>query len=126
MLRMEFDATQQSRTAGVPEGFSRTFGSRLTKLRSGRGWTQRELSRRARIDPGRLSKLEHGGARVTVAELIRLSQAFGAGLDELVYGGAASLEGECRRLLRELEALGGPSEAERATRWLQALVLSLK
>ena len=88
-----------------------------------RGWKQRELSRRAEIDPGRLSKLERGVARVSVPELIRLSRALGTGLDELVFGSAASLEGEWHRLLGELEKVGGSPALDCATRLLQALVL---
>jgi transcriptional regulator with XRE-family HTH domain len=87
-----------------------------------KGWKQRELSRRAEIDPGRLSKLERGVARVSVPELIRLSLALGAGLDELVFGTVASLERKWYRLFQELEKAGGPQAVDFATRWLQALV----
>jgi transcriptional regulator with XRE-family HTH domain len=98
----------------------------VTKLRKIRGWKQRELARRAQIDPGRLSKLERGVVRASLDELIRLSLALDASLDELVFGALPSLEGEWRRLLQELERAGGP-EAIKFTRHLfQALVLTFR
>ncbi len=123
MLRMDGRSTALEDPGGPGEEFSEAFGSRLTQLREVRGWKQRELSRRAEIDPGRLSKLERGVARVSVPELIRLSLALGAGLDELVFGVVASLERKWYRLFQELEKVAGPQAVDFATRWLQALVL---
>jgi transcriptional regulator with XRE-family HTH domain len=122
MLRMDARSTVLADPEGSREEFSGDFGSRLTQLREVRGWKQRELSRRAEIDPGRLSKLERGVARVSVPELIRLSLALGAGLDELVFGATVSLERKWHRLFQELEKAGGPQAVDCATRWLQALV----
>jgi transcriptional regulator with XRE-family HTH domain len=103
------------------ENFRRALGSRLTQRRRTKGWTQRELARRAQVDPGRLSKLERGVHRASLDELVRLSLALNAGLDELVFG-ASSLEGSWQRLLRELEESGGSSALDCATRLLRALV----
>jgi transcriptional regulator with XRE-family HTH domain len=124
MLRMDARSTDREPAGDPLEEFSQAFGSRLTQLRGARGWKQRELSRRAEIDPGRLSKLERGVARVSVPELIRLSLALGAGLDELVFGAPNSLEGEWHRLLQDLEGAGGAQAVACATRLLQALLLS--
>jgi transcriptional regulator with XRE-family HTH domain len=124
MLRMDGRSTAPEPANDPSVQLAQTFGSRLTQLRGVRGWKQRELSRRAEIDPGRLSKLERGVARVTVPELMRLSQALKASLDELVFGAPDSLEGERHRLLREIERVGGPQAVECATRLLQGLVLS--
>jgi transcriptional regulator with XRE-family HTH domain len=99
----------------------RALGARLTQRRLTRGWTQRELARRAQVDPGRLSKLERGVHRASLDELTRLSEALNAGLDELVFG-ASSLEGSWQRLLRELEDAGGAPALDCATRLLRALV----
>lgn len=104
----------------------RTLGSRLTQLRQARGWRQRELATRAKIDPGRLSKLVRGVNQVTVAELVRLSLALGTGLDELVFGAAASLETTWQRLLQDLERAGGPQAIDFTSRWLQALVVCFR
>ncbi len=99
----------------------RALGARLTQWRRTKGWTQRELARRAQVDPGRLSKLERGVHRASLDELTRLSEALNAGLDELVFG-ASSLEGSWQRLLRELEDAGGAPALDCATRLLRALV----
>lgn len=126
MLRMDARSTALEDPEGSGEELSKAFGSRLTQLREMRGWKQRELSRRAEIDPGRLSKLERGVARVSVPELIRLSMALGAGLDELVFGATVSLERTWHRLFQELEKAGGSQAVDCATRWLQALVLGYR
>jgi transcriptional regulator with XRE-family HTH domain len=126
MLRMDARSTALADLEGPGEELAKAFGSRLTQLREVRGWKQRELSRRAEIDPGRLSKLERGVARVSVPELIRLSRALGSGLDELVFGAAVSLERKWHRLFQELEKAGGPQAVDCATRWLQALVLGYR
>jgi transcriptional regulator with XRE-family HTH domain len=102
------------------DDLGRTFGARLTQRRRTKGWTQRELARRAQVDPGRLSKLERGVHRASLDELTRLSLALNAGLDDLVFG-ASSLEGSWQRLLRELEDAGGAPALDCATRLLRAL-----
>ena len=126
MLRMDARSTALDEPEAPAEELAEAVGSRLTQLREVRGWKQRELSRRAEIDPGRLSKLERGVARVSVPELIRLSLALGAGLDELVFGSAASPERKWYRLFQELEKVGGPQAVDCATHWLQALVLGYR
>jgi transcriptional regulator with XRE-family HTH domain len=99
----------------------RALGVRLTQLRKAKGWSQKELARRAQVDPGRLSKLERGVHRASLDELTRLSVALNTGLDELVFG-ASSLEVSWQRLLRELEESGGAPALDCATRLLRALV----
>jgi transcriptional regulator with XRE-family HTH domain len=123
MLRMDLEATLKADTGGPRVDFPRTFGTRLTELRGAKGWKQRELSRRAGIDPGRLSRMERGVARVTVAELIRLSSVLSTGLDQLIFGAPAGREGEGHRLLAELERIGPPAN-DCGLRLLQALVLT--
>ncbi|HEX4498060.1 MAG TPA: helix-turn-helix domain-containing protein [Thermoanaerobaculia bacterium] len=123
MLRMDGRATV-SPAGNAEENFRRALGSRLTQLRRTKGWTQRELARRAQVDPGRLSKLERGVHRTSLDELVRLSLALNAGLDELVFG-ASTLEDSWRRLLRELEESGGAPALDCATRLLRALVHEL-
>ncbi|HEX3556148.1 MAG TPA: helix-turn-helix transcriptional regulator [Thermoanaerobaculia bacterium] len=110
----------------LPASHYRDIGSRLAKLRSARGWQQRELSRRAHFDPPRLSRIERGIARVTLPELVRLGRALDAGLDELVFGHPESLEGEWAHLLRELEKTLTREEEACAKRLLRALVLGLR
>lgn len=125
MLRMDETAAAsiQDRRKG---DLGQVLGSRLTQHRKSRGWRQRELASRSRIDPGRLSKLVRGVNRVSVDELIRLSQALGVSLDELVFGTATSLEGRWQRLLEELKSAGGPPALDFTSRWLQALVVTFR
>ena len=119
-------ATPSAVAQAADHDFRRTLGSRMTLARKTRGWKQRELARRAQIDPGRLSKLERGAVRASLDELIRLSLALHAGLDELVFGASPTLEGKCQRLLQELERVGGPEAVKLTSRLLQALVLSFR
>jgi transcriptional regulator with XRE-family HTH domain len=123
MLHMAPESTQ-SVAPRVRSDARRSLGARLTQLRRTKGWKQRELARRAQIDPGRLSKLERGVHRASVDELIRLSLALSAGLDEIVFGTSTTLEGRWQRLLGELESAGGIAALECAARLVQALVLS--
>jgi transcriptional regulator with XRE-family HTH domain len=125
MLHMDAEAAQPDGTERPEDDFWQAFGARLAQLRGGKGWSQRELSRRAGIDPGRLSRLERGVARVTAAELVRFSKALGAGLDEIVFGAAGSPQGEWHRLLRELERTG-PRAIDCGIRLLRALVLGFE
>ncbi|MGC2238953.1 MAG: helix-turn-helix transcriptional regulator [Pyrinomonadaceae bacterium] len=93
----------------------------MTQQRRAKGWTQKELARRAQVDPGRLSKLERGVHQTSLDELTRLSIALNTGIDELVFG-ASSLEASWQRLLRELEEAGGAPALACATRILRALI----
>lgn len=96
----------------------RALGSRIMELRSTRGWKQVELGRRAGIGPPRLSRIEKGRAAPTLPELVRLRNAFGAGLDLIVFGDPAA--GTLRRLAAELrpEAPGGVETLERLLHYL--------
>jgi transcriptional regulator with XRE-family HTH domain len=123
MLHMASGSTELA-APGTDADARRALGSRLTQLRGSKGWKQRELARRAQIDPGRLSKLERGVHRASLDELVRLSRALSAGLDEIVFGASMTLEGRWQRLLRELESAGGSAALDCAARLVQALVLS--
>jgi XRE family transcriptional regulator, master regulator for biofilm formation len=61
-----------------------TIGNRVRREREKRGWTVRELARRADVSPGAVSKLE-GGSRVSPSMELgkRLAKAFGVTLDYL-------------------------------------------
>jgi len=62
-----------------------TIGARLRRERKKRGWTVRELARRAAVSPGTVSKLE-GGTRLSPSMELgkRLAMALGVTLDYLV------------------------------------------
>ena len=61
-----------------------TIGTRVRREREKRGWTVRELARRAAVSPGAVSKLE-GGARLSPSMELgkRLAKALGVTLDYL-------------------------------------------
>ncbi len=126
MLHMDKFAPHLLAIGDLPASYYRDIGSRLTKLREMRGWRQRELSRRARFDPPRLSKIERGKVRVTLPELVRLGMALETGLDELVFGPPPTLAGEWARLLRELEKALDEDDLACAQRLMRAFVLGLR
>jgi transcriptional regulator with XRE-family HTH domain len=110
---------QRCTESGMPD--PRTLGQRITHERNTHGWSQGELARRTRIRPERLSRLERGLVEISVGELVRLGQTFGAGLDELVFG---RLEGPAQRWA-ELKGLTSKQEAAVLGRLLKALLLGL-
>ncbi len=61
-----------------------TIGNRVRREREKRGWSIRELARRAAVSPGAVSKLE-GGSRVSPSLELgkRLAKALGVTLDYL-------------------------------------------
>ena len=101
------------------------IGQRIVEIRNRRGWSQRELARRAGLLPPRLSKLERGLKPMMAGELVRLSRALETGLDELALGG----EQPRTRLLdlaRELAALGTPEEIAGLGRLLELFLLGYR
>lgn len=59
------------------------LGARLRDLRTGRGWTQDELARRARLSKSYLSRIEDGERQPSLASLLSLAQAYGVPLASL-------------------------------------------
>jgi len=55
----------------------------IRELRLRRGWSQLELSRRARIHPSDLSKIEAGRIVPYEPQLRRLARALGVRVDEI-------------------------------------------
>lgn len=98
---------------------------RIRKLRTARGWKQRELSRRAEIASDRLSRLERG-APIRVDELAALSRAFGLEVDELMFDppGGGSPD-ELDQLARQVRAAIPPEDRPALVHLLQALVSGL-
>ncbi len=101
---------------------STTLGKRILGLRTRRGWNQKELARRARLRPARLSTLESGAKRPNVEELARLAEALGVSLDELWSGSPHPARAERLDLWRELEDLASPEELAGLGRLLQILL----
>lgn len=104
----------------------RRLAARIKKLRTARGWKQRELSQRAGIAPDRLSRLERG-ATVRADELAGLSRAFEVGLDELMFAAPGSGSPDALdRLTREIRGLLAPEELPVLIRLFQALAVGLR
>lgn len=62
----------------------RLIGDRVRQHRTGRGWTLDELARRSGVSKRMLSSIEQGSANPSIATLLRVSDALGAGLPGLV------------------------------------------
>lgn len=87
-----------------------TIAARVRQIRRERGFTQAEIAARADLAPGTLSRLESGREPPTVSSLVRLADALGVSLGDLV--GDASLPPSApatpvNRQLRQLTELAG-------------------
>ena len=61
------------------------FGERLVTLREAKGWTRRELAKRAGLHEKHLDKVEHGARqRIEAETLIKLAQTLGVSSDFLL------------------------------------------
>jgi len=58
---------------------------RLKELRKEHNWTQQKLAEKANLSFNAITKIEQGAAKhPTLKTLLKLADAFGTGLDELV------------------------------------------
>ena len=61
------------------------ISKRLKELRKEHTWTQQELAQKANLSFNAVTKIEQGAAKhPTLKTLLKLTEAFGIGLDELV------------------------------------------
>jgi transcriptional regulator with XRE-family HTH domain len=61
------------------------LSKRLKELRKKRDWTQQELAQKANLSFNAITKIEQGAAKhPTLKTLLKLSEAFQIGLDELI------------------------------------------
>lgn len=61
------------------------LAKRLKELRKQSNWTQQKLAERAGLSFNAITKIEQGAAEYpTLKTLLKLADAFGVGLDELV------------------------------------------
>lgn len=100
-----------------------TLGARIVALRNGRGWNQKELSRRAGLRQARLSLFETGAKRPNLQEFARLAAALGVTLDEL-WSGSSHAAAKALRLAfwQEVEDVASPEELAGLGRLLQVLL----
>ena len=119
------DTTPPIPDLALEKDLPRQLGSRVRDLRTRKGWTQKELSRRLGMDPYRVSRLERGRSSPGLGELVRLRAVLGAGIDQLVFGEPAA-QGQTappREVLQRLEQAGSPDEVDVILRLLRLLHL---
>lgn len=76
--------------AGPAESINRHLGVRVKKLRSDRGWSLEALANASGVSRSMLSQIEREQANPTLAVTLRIAQAFGMSLGELLEVPGAS------------------------------------
>ena len=72
------------------------LGKLILAARLRRGLSQRTVSRRSGLDPGYLSRIEHGKIRPTMATGVRIAEALGVPLGEILeHPSAGGKTGPC-------------------------------
>jgi transcriptional regulator with XRE-family HTH domain len=123
---MDRQETPPAPDPALEKNLLRQMGYRIRVVRTMKGWTQKELSRRALMTPFRLSRLERGRSSPSLDELVRLRAALGAGIDQLVFGEPpipGTAEAPPHPLLFLLEQDGAPAEVQMVLRLLRLLHL---
>jgi transcriptional regulator with XRE-family HTH domain len=72
------------------EATTRHLGGRVKKLRTERGWSLEALANASGVSRSMLSEIEREQANPTLAVTLRIAQAFGMGLGELLEAPGAS------------------------------------
>lgn len=67
----------------------RVVRQRIRGLRLARGWTLDALAARCHLSPSNLSRIETGGRRIALDQLVPIARALGTTLDQLVASDAA-------------------------------------
>lgn len=57
---------------------------RIRSLRTARGWSLDELAKRSFIGPSTISRIETGGRRIALDQLVALAKALGVSVDDLL------------------------------------------
>jgi transcriptional regulator with XRE-family HTH domain len=84
-------SARPDRSAAPADLISRHLGGRVRQLRNERGWSLESLARASGVSRSMLSQIEREGANPTLAVTLRIAQAFGLTLGELLETpGAAS------------------------------------
>jgi HTH-type transcriptional regulator/antitoxin HipB len=123
---MALDAANPDSDAAGAAHRDASLGIRIIKLRNERGWTQKELARRAGLRPARLSTLESGTKRPNLQEFARLAEVLDSSMDALWSGERHSPRPKTLELVQKLEELGSPEELAGLGRLLQILLLGYR
>jgi transcriptional regulator with XRE-family HTH domain len=62
------------------------LGARIVRLRKGKGWSQIELARSAKMDQGLLSRLEDGIGNPSLKTIAAIAKALDVSVSELTQG----------------------------------------
>jgi transcriptional regulator with XRE-family HTH domain len=121
------DATKAPKTPALrPLPFAARVGSRLALRRRDHRWTQVALAARTGISSMRLSRIENGHVPPTLLEAVRLAEAFGTTLDDLVVGESSGRETPFSPHLQPIEQLATEEEFRVFSRLLDALAVGLR
>lgn len=101
------------------------IGPRIVQLRVRRGWSQKELARRAGLRPPRLSRLERSLSPPLLGELVRLATVLGTDLDGLVFGQTPD-QARTLQLLHDLQAMATPEDLAGLSQFFQVLLLGFR
>ncbi len=74
----------KSENIEAPEAINRHFGGRVKELRAGRGWSLEQLASASGVSRSMLSEIEREQANPTLAVTMRIAQAFGMSLPDLL------------------------------------------
>ncbi len=81
---------EQRAPAGPAEAISRHLGARVKHLRTERGWSLEALANASGVSRSMLSQVEREQANPTLAVTLRIAQAFGMSLGDLIEMPGAS------------------------------------
>jgi len=101
-----------------PEGFLRSLGTQVRRLREGAGQSIRDLARLAEISPRFLSELEAGRGNISVARLAGIAAALKQPLQALIPVSAEN--GSLRARVWGLIEACTPEDLEELSEWLSA------
>ncbi len=109
-----------------PLRFAEHVGALLAQRRRNRRWTQSVLAQRVRTSPMRISRLENGHVPPTLQEAVRLAEAFGTTLDDLILGTTAGREMPSPPELQPIRQVVTEEEYRMLSRFLEAFTAGLQ
>lgn len=102
----------------MPTPYTRDMGLRVREMRLARGWTQDDLADHAGLRQATISKVESRPDKTEFATLVKIAEAFGVQVGDLVEGIPGS--GDLKRL-GQLYLLLSPEDQISVTRHVEAL-----
>ena len=81
---------QEPAPSGPAEAISKHLGARVKQLRAERGWSLEQLAAASGVSRSMLSQIEREEANPTLAVTLRIAQAFGMSLSDLIEMPGAS------------------------------------